>query len=55
MPQPRRDVDDVRTSVRDVCPVCQSQETTVTIKSDSGVYCRCSDCGHIWHQDRATH
>lgn len=56
MAEPQRNVD-VSTGVCDVCPECHSHETIVTIKSDTGVYCRCSDCGHIWHQDEddATH
>ena len=46
---------DVRAGVSDICPECKSQDTTMTLKSDSGVYCRCANCGHIWHQTRTTH
>ena len=52
-PPPR--IVDIRMGVGDVCPVCKSQDTTLTVSSYYRVYCRCSDCGHIWHQSRATH
>ena len=51
-PQPAREV---RPDTCDVCPECHSVHTTVTIASAKGVYCRCSDCGHVWHQDRVKH
>jgi hypothetical protein len=54
MGQPQR-AGDIRTEPCDVCPECHSVHTTVTIASTKGVNCRCSDCGHVWHQDRLAH
>jgi uncharacterized Zn finger protein len=54
MREPLRNFD-VRARVDDICPKCHSNDITVTINPDNGVYCRCPNCGHIWHQDRATH
>ena len=53
-PPPPRNLE-IGAGLYDICPVCKSQDTTMTVKSDYGVYCRCADCGHIWHQSRATH
>ena len=53
MGEPRRvDVRAAVAGVAGVCPECHSHKTAVTIKSANGVYCRCSDCGHIWHQEQ---
>jgi hypothetical protein len=54
MGQPQR-TGDVRAEPCDVCPECHGLDTTVTLKSATGVYCRCKDCGHVWHQERLTH
>jgi len=53
--QSPRTLADIRLETRDVCPECRSVTTTVTLKSDTGVYCRWSECGHVWHQERITH
>ena len=50
MDQPLRP-DDVFPKIREVCPECGGEHTTL-ITSTSGVYCRCADCGHVWHTDR---
>ncbi len=34
------------------CPVCRSIEVEVTLKTASGAYYRCGDCGHVWHDDK---
>lgn len=34
-----------------VCPLCKGQRVAVTIRSMAGAYCRCQDCGFIWHDD----
>ncbi len=33
------------------CPKCKSAASDVTLVSKAGVYCRCQDCGHVWHTD----
>jgi len=43
---------DVFPKTREVCPECHSTDTRVTVASTTGVYCRCSSCGHVWHHDR---
>jgi hypothetical protein len=50
MREPRQNVD-VRGGVDDICPKCQSIETTITLKTAYGRYCRCDRCGHLWHND----
>ena len=43
--------DDVFPKIRELCPECGGERTTLNA-STSGVYCRCADCGHVWHKDR---
>lgn len=33
------------------CPACGGQRVDCTVPTDRGAYCRCNDCGHMWHQD----
>jgi hypothetical protein len=49
--QPLR-AEDVLLKIREVCPECHGTNTTVSLASTSGVYCRCADCGHVWHKER---
>ncbi len=39
----------VSQSVCPPCPQCESQTVGVTLTVASGFYCRCQECGHIWH------
>jgi len=41
----RRDLDRV---ARLTCPDCRSQRVVVTLRVESGRYCRCEKCGYIW-------
>ena len=50
MDQPRSE--GVFPKLREVCPERRGTDPTVTIASSTGVYCRCSNCGHVWHKDR---
>jgi hypothetical protein len=34
------------------CPACQSTKTMFTVKTDAGRYCRCADCGNVWHHEK---
>jgi transcription elongation factor Elf1 len=31
------------------CPKCESNAVSITLMVASGFYCRCNDCGHMWH------
>jgi uncharacterized Zn finger protein len=33
------------------CPKCQSKDTRYTVTTSQGHYCRCENCGHVWHDD----
>ena len=54
MGEPQRTADS-RSDVVDVCPMCGSVNTVVTIQSHGAVYSRCSDCAHVWHYLPITH
>jgi len=43
---------DVFPKIVRVCPECHSTDTTVTVACTTGIYFRCSACGHVWNQDR---
>ena len=50
MAQPRaRDISDAEACPP--CPECHSHKTEFTVKSDSGHYCRCENCGNVWHEE----
>jgi transcription elongation factor Elf1 len=34
------------------CPKCNSTEVEMTLKTASGAYYRCGNCGHMWHTDK---
>ena len=34
-----------------VCPECGSKRTVSTVKSNIGTYCRCTECGFMWHDE----
>jgi uncharacterized Zn finger protein len=36
------------------CPKCgEGRQVRFTIKTDSGRYCVCDRCGHVWHAELA--
>lgn len=35
------------------CPECHRQPVECTVPTQRGAYCRCLNCGYIWHEDGA--
>ena len=33
------------------CPACRARPSTPTVQTAAGTYCRCSQCGFLWHAD----
>lgn len=34
------------------CPECNTYRVILQLLTSYGSYCRCENCGHLWHQDR---
>jgi rubredoxin len=35
-----------------MCPSCGSTDVCLTLPSNVGAYCRCTTCGHVWHDEK---
>lgn len=34
------------------CPECHADSVILQLLTSYGSYCRCDNCGHLWHHDK---
>ena len=34
------------------CPECHAESVILQLLTSYGSYCRCENCGHLWHHDK---